>query len=151
MRLLDANLLIYAYDSSSHFHLRAKPWLEQLLSEPEPVWIPWNSLLAFLRITTNPRILQNPFSIEEATTIASEWLQRPTVSILEPGTRYWSILSRMLPAAQARGDLVMDAHLAALAIEHGALLLSTDRDFSRFDGLRWLNPLEEAGWVHDGP
>lgn len=151
MKLLDANVLIYAYDSSSLFHRRAKPWLEDLLSQPETVWVPWNSLLAFLRITTNPRILESPFTIEEAAAIVDEWLALPMVSILEPGARYWTILRQMLPAAQARADLVMDAHLAALAIEHGALLLSTDRDFSRFEGLRWQNPLEEAGWVHEEP
>ena len=150
MRLLDANLLLYAYDASSPFHSRARTWFEELLSGLDPVWLPWSSIHAFLRIGTNPRILENPFSVDEAASIVDEWLEHPSVSILEPGARYWPILSRMLPAAQARGNLVMDAHLAALAIEHGATLLSTDRDFTRFDGLRWVNPLEEAGWVHEG-
>lgn len=149
MRLLDANLLLYAYDASSPFHSRARPWFEELLSELEPVWLPWASIHAFLRIGTNPRILENPFKIDEAVSIVGEWLEQPAVSILEPGARYWPILGRMLPAAQARGNLVMDAHLAALAIEHGATLLSTDRDFTRFKGLRWANPLEEAGWIHE--
>jgi uncharacterized protein len=150
MKLLDANVLLYAYDASSHFHSRARPWLEELFTDLEPVWLPWSSVHAFLRIGTNPRILENPFSIEEATAIVSEWLDHPTVSILEPGTRYWPILCRLLPAAQARGNLVMDAHLAALAIEHGATLYSTDRDFTRFEGLKWQNPLEYSGWIHEG-
>ena len=150
MNLLDANLLIYAYDASSPFHRRAREWFEKLLSALEPVWLPWSSIHAFLRICTNSRILENPFTVEEATAIVDQWLEQPAVSILEPGARYWPILSRMLPAAQARANLVMDAHLAALAIEHGATLLTTDRDFTRFDGLRWKNPLEEAGWVHEG-
>lgn len=149
MKLLDANLLLYAYDASSPHHERARPWLEELLSEPEPVWLPWNSILAFLRIGTNARIVRNPFPIDEAVEIVSEWLGRPNVSILEPGARYWPILSRLLPAAQAKANLVMDAHLAALAIEHGATLLSSDQDFSRFQDLRWENPLEQPGWVHD--
>ncbi len=150
MKLLDANVLLYAYDASSPFHSQARPWLEELFSGLEPVWLPWTSIHAFLRIGTNPRILENPFSIEEASAIVGEWLERPTVQVLEPGPRYWPILSRLLPAAQARGNLVMDAHLAALAIEHGATLLSTDRDFTRFEGLQWQNPLEQAGWIHEG-
>lgn len=150
MKLIDANLLLYAYDASSPFHSQARPWLEELFSDLEPVWLPWASIHAFLRIGTNPRILENPFSVEEATTIVGEWLEQPTVQVLEPGPRYWPILSELLPAAQARGNLVMDAHLAALAIEHGATLLSTDRDFTRFAGLRWQNPLKQAGWVHEG-
>ncbi len=150
MKLLDANLLIYAYDASSPFHSRAREWFEETLSGLDPVWLPWSSIHAFLRITTSSRILGNPFAVEEAVSIVGEWLERPTVSILEPGARYWPILSRLLPAAQARANLVMDAHLAALAMEHGATVLTTDRDFTRFDGLKWSNPLEQAGWVHEG-
>ena len=113
------------------------------LSGAEPVRLPWVTLLAFLRISTNPRILRNPLTTATATGIASSWLARPGVATLAPGAGYWSILCRLLESAQARGPLVMDAHLAALAIENGALLCSADSDFARFAGLRWHNPLRE--------
>lgn len=142
MILVDANLLIYAYDSDSRLHDRARPWLERTLTRAEPVRLAWVTLLAFLRITTNPRVLARPLSIAEAMGIVDEWLGQPSVATLEPGARYWTILKDLLPAAQIRGPLVMDAHLAALAIEHGATLLSTDRDFARFPGVQVRNPLE---------
>jgi toxin-antitoxin system PIN domain toxin len=141
MILVDANLLLYAYDASSKFHARARPWLEELLSGADPVGLAWVTLLAFLRIGTNPRALTRPLPLGEAVQIVSSWLAQPGVVRLEPGDRHWEILSRLLEPAQARGPLVMDAHLAALAIEHGAVLATSDRDFSRFDGLRTVNPL----------
>jgi toxin-antitoxin system PIN domain toxin len=141
MILIDANVLIYAYDSSSPFHGPARRWLEEVLSRPEPVRLAWVSILAFLRITTHPRVFEKPLSIDEAVSIVDSWLGQPPVAVLEPGSRYWPILRQLLPAAQARGPLVMDGQLAALAIEHGATLCSTDLDFTRFEGLRLENPL----------
>lgn len=141
MILVDANLPIYAYDSSSKYHPPARSWFEGILSDSEPVKFSWTTLLAFLRITTHSRIFPQPFSIEEASAIIDEWLDLPQVGILQPGRRHWSILRRILPEAQIRGPLVPDAHLAALAIEYGATLCSHDRDFSRFDGLSWQDPL----------
>lgn len=151
MILIDANLLIYAYESSSLFHPKAKDWLEEMLSRPEPVRLAWSSILAFLRITTHQRIFAQPFSLEEAQEIVDSWLAQPQVEILTPGPRHWSILRELLTNAQARGPLVMDTHLAALAVEYGASLCSTDRDFARFERLRWENPLEkpQPGWVHE--
>lgn len=152
MILIDANLLIYAYDSSSLFHASAKAWLEEVLSRPEPVRLAWSSILAFLRITTHHRIFSQPFSMAEAQGFVDTWLAQPQVEILVPGPRHWRILREILTKAQARGPLVMDAHLAALAVEYGASLNSTDRDFGRFDQLRWQNPLEkkpQPGWVHE--
>ncbi len=142
MILSDVNLLLYAHDVGSPFHPAARRWLEGTLDQPTPFALAWVTLLSFLRISTNPRALQRPYSVVEAGNIVAEWLGRANVRILSPGEQHWSILQRLLVQAQALGDLVSDAHLAALAIEHGALLCSTDRDFSRFPGLRWENPLE---------
>ena len=99
------------------------------------------TVLAFLRISTNPRALEHPFPVSEAVAIVSEWLDRPMVTVLGPGERHWEILRNLLQEGQAPGPLVMDAHLAALAIEHGAALSTSDRDFARFPGLRLSNPL----------
>jgi len=144
MMLLDANLLLYAYDSSSEHHEGARKWLQRVLSQPEPVALAWTTVLAFLRISTHPRALQRPFSIAEAASIVSGWLAVPALRILQPGEQHWAILSALLAEGQARGPLVMDAHLAALAIEHGASLCTTDRDFARFRELRVVNPLETS-------
>lgn len=141
MILPDANLLIYAYDSSSPFHDRARQWLEGALSGRDLVLFPWASILAFVRITTNPRAFAAPMSLEYATGIVSEWLARPVVRVVAPTPRHWVILERLIVEGQARGPMVSDAHLAALAIEHGAILHTTDRDFSRFDDLRYVNPI----------
>lgn len=139
MILVDANLLLYAYQPSAAQHERARAWLEEVLSEPEPVRLAWVTLLAFLRVATSPRIFEYPFSIEEAVGIVSTWLDQPMVSILDPGERHWTILSDLLVRTQSRGPNVMDAYLAALAIEHGATLFTTDQGFRRFPGLRLLN------------
>jgi toxin-antitoxin system PIN domain toxin len=100
-------------------------------------------LWAFLRISTSPKVFEQPLSIAEATAIVSSWLERENTGLLDPGDRYWEILQRLLEDAQCTGPLVTDAALAALAIEHGATLYTTDRDFSRFPGLSWRNPLTE--------
>lgn len=141
MILIDANILLYAYDSSSQHHLKARRWLENILSEPQPVRLAWVTILAFLRISTNRKIFENPFSISEATSIVKKWLEHPVLDLLHPTERHWPILSKLLKEGQAYGPLVMDAHLAALAIEHGAKLYTTDKDFSRFDELEVINPL----------
>lgn len=141
MILVDANLLLYAYDSGSEHHAVARRWIEEAFSAPQPVRLAWVTVLAFLRITTNPRLRAQPFTPAEAVSIVDEWLSLPNVAILKPGERHWSILRGLLPESQARGPLAMDAHLAALAIEHGATLCTTDRDFTRFAALRVANPL----------
>ena len=143
MILIDANLLLYAYDTSAESHRRAKEWLGQALSKPEPVGLSWLTILAFLRISTDRRIFLRPLSIKEALNIVSEWLSSSTVHVLSPTDRHFEILKSLLAAGQAVGPLVMDGHLAALAIEHGAVVYTTDRDFARFPGLKFLNPLEE--------
>ena len=144
MILVDANLLLHAYNASSDRHVGARNWLEEVMSGSEPVGLAWVTILAFLRIGTNPRVFPYPLSPAEASEIVSQWLQRPMVMILEPSERHWASLSGLLTTTQSRGPLVMDAHLAALAVEHGAVLYSTDRDFARFPGLRVRNPLESS-------
>lgn len=141
MILVDTNLLLYAHDNDSPFHAGARDWLEHTVSEV-PVGFAWVTLLAFLRLTTSSRPMRQPYTTTEATSVMGELLQCPNVCMLQPGDRHWDILKKLVSQGQASGNLVMDAHLAALAIEHGALLCTTDRDFSRFPGLRWENPLE---------
>lgn len=142
MIFLDANILLYAYDSSSPFHPPARRWLASVLSRPEPVGLPWATLLAFLRISTNPRAFAHPLTTLEAVAIVSKWLEQPTVVVPPPTERHWPILSRILAETRTRGPGISDAHLAALTLEHGAILCTTDRDFKRYPGLKTLNPIE---------
>ena len=135
MILVDANLLLYAYDSTAPQHEPARRWLQGVFSSPEPIGLPWVSILAFLRISTQPRILTEPLLMAEAVSLVNEWLAQPNVTILAAGQRHWEILTELLAESQSRGLLVTDAHLAALAIEHGATLCTADRDFRRFSGL----------------
>jgi toxin-antitoxin system PIN domain toxin len=139
--LVDANVLLYAYNASDPRHARARSWLEEAVAGPTPVRLAWVTVLAFVRIATNPRAFAQPMSIAEATATVSRWLAQPSVGLVEPSVRHWEILEPLLVVAQARGDLVTDAHLAALAIEHGAVICTTDRDFTRFPGLRAIDPL----------
>ena len=141
MILIDASLLLYAYHPKAERHEASRAWLEASLSGPELVRFAWLTLWAFLRITTNRRVFERPLSVPEAEEAVSRWLSRPNAGILDPGERYWSILGSLMRDGQTTGPLVMDAALAALAIEHGATLQTTDRDFARFAGLKWTNPL----------
>jgi len=140
--LLDANLLLYACNEADDHHADARAWLEGALAGQEEVRLAWVTILAFLRIGTNPRAFEQPLSIQEAVGHVSAWLAQPVVGIIEPAERHWSILSGLLPSAQAKANLVMDAHLAAMAIEYGATLCTSDRDFTRFQGLRLRYPLD---------
>jgi toxin-antitoxin system PIN domain toxin len=142
MILVDANLLLYAYNQDAPEHAAARSWLEVTLSAPTPFGLSWQTILAFIRISTNKRAFPQPLSVQEATEIVAQWLDRPSVTILQPGERHWALLVGMLRVGQASGPLAMDAHLAALAVEHGATLYSTDRDFARFVGLNVANPLQ---------
>ncbi len=144
MILLDANVLLYAYNPSFSQHQAARTWLEDVLSSPEPVGLPWASILAFLRIGTNPRAFPEPLTTGEAVDIVADWLAHPTFVIVQPGDPHWEILKRLLLAMQVRGPEVSDAHLAALAVEHGCTLCTTDRRFAAFPGVRVVNPLEAS-------
>jgi toxin-antitoxin system PIN domain toxin len=139
--LIDANLLLYAYHERAEQHASSRAWLEAALSGPELIRFAWLTLWAFLRIGTNPRVFERPFSTSEAEAVVSSWLAQPAAGILEPGERHWEIVGALMREGQAAGPLVMDAVIAAIALEHGATLCTTDRDFSRFAGLKWTNPL----------
>ena len=141
MNLLDANILLYAYNTATEQHERARRWLEDTLAGSVPVAFCWPTILAFLRITTSPRAVSRPLPIAEASSIVESWLALPIATLLLPTDRHWEILGKLLVAGQASGPLVSDAHLAALAIEHGATLITNDRDFARFAGLRVDYPL----------
>ncbi len=141
MILVDANLLIYARTTVFSQHEAARDWLDGRLNGSARVGLPWASLLAFLRLVSNPRVFERPEHIATAWQQVEEWLDCETVWIPQPAARHPDILGGLLRSAAAGGKLVPDAYLAALAIEHGLTLASTDGDFARFPGLRWENPL----------
>jgi toxin-antitoxin system PIN domain toxin len=139
--LIDTNLLLYAYHPRAEQHERSRVWLEGALSGHDFVRFTWLTLWAFIRIATNPRVFERPLSVTEAEAAVSSWLSQSAAGILEPGERHWDILRELMHDGQTIGPLVTDAVLAAIAIEHGATICTTDRDFSRFAGLKWINPL----------
>lgn len=141
MIVVDANLLLYAYDSSFPRHKEARAWLEKVFSGTQPVLLPWESIGAFARIMSNRRLPGNRFSIEEVVEMVDRWLEQPNVRPLGPGEQHWPLFRQILVEGQASGDLTSDARLAALTMECGGVLHTTDRDFARFPGLQWTNPL----------
>lgn len=141
MLVADVNLLLYATNADSPRHAAAKRWWEKVLSGDETIALPWLVILAFLRISTNPKIFPKPLEPIVALRIVDEWLALPSVQILEPTERHWGILKDLLASSGTAGNLTSDAHLAAFAIEHGAVLCSADTDFRRFAKLRWQNPI----------
>ena len=141
MILPDINLLLHAYNSESPVHPAARAWWEGLLNGTRPVGLAWAAVLGFIRITTHRQILTNPLPVTAACAHARAWLAQPYVSLIDPGARHSEILFGLLESLGTAGNLTTDAHLAALAIEHQAELHSTDADFARFPGLRWVNPL----------
>lgn len=141
MTLIDANLLLYAVDSSAPQHEAAKSWLDEELSSDRPTGFAWLALLAFLRVSTNPRVYHRPLAVPEALDHIGAWLGHPGSIVLAPGRRHMPILRSLLEPRGTAANLTSDAHLAAIAIERNALLFSADRDFARFEGLRWANPL----------
>lgn len=138
--IVDANVLIFAVDEQSHFHAAARTWLEGALNGVERVGFPWASLMAFQRIMTHPRITTNPLTADVAWGHVTDWLDADQAWVPTPGARHRDILGRLLVQGDARGNLVPDAHLAALALEYGTGICSFDSDFARFDGLSWINP-----------
>jgi toxin-antitoxin system PIN domain toxin len=142
VKLPDVNLLLYAIDEGSARHEPARAWVEERLSGTETLAFSWVVLLAFIRLTTSPRVFQSPLSTSAALDLVDSWLAQPCVAVVHPTSRHASVLRDLLEPLGTAGNLTTDAHLAALAIEHGAELCSTDRDFSRFAGLRWANPLD---------
>jgi uncharacterized protein len=140
--LVDANILVYASVTTFPQHDPAREWLDQRINGAGPVGLPWSALLGFLRLVTNPRIFGHPVSMAVAWRQVNAWLECATVWTPEPTIRHRELLARLLTLPGVLGNLVPDAHLAALAIEHGLTLCSTDGDFARFPGLRWINPLQ---------
>jgi toxin-antitoxin system PIN domain toxin len=139
--LVDANLVIWAHHEHFTHHLSARAWWANALTATPLVGIPWPTALAFLRISTHPRALTRPLSLEAAWSVVRGWLERPNVQCPVPTDRHAGIFEQLLTAGHAVGDHTSDAHLAALAIEWGLELQSADRDFARYTGLRWRNPL----------
>jgi toxin-antitoxin system PIN domain toxin len=141
MILLDANLLIYAVNQDAPLNRKAKSWLESVLSGQQTVGFPWTVLLAFVRLTTRPGLFRHPLPVDTAFDLVACWLEQPSATIVHPGPRHLTVLRELLRPLGTAGNLTSDAHLAALAIEHGAELCSSDTDFARFHGLKWRNPL----------
>jgi uncharacterized protein len=141
VRLIDVNLLLYAVDEASPQHERARSWLEATLSGSETVALPWVALLAFVRLVTRAAVFMDPLTPDEALDFVDGWLTQPSVVVVHPTDRHAAVLRELLHPLGTAGNLTTDAHLAALAIEHGATLFSADADFSRFPGLRWVDPL----------
>ena len=143
MITIDANVLLYAYNKDSEFYAAASGWLESYLDGPRPLGLSWHILTAFLRISTNPRLFLVPQTADEASNIVSELLMHPNVHVLLPTAYHWKVFRSLIREGQVTGPLVMDAHLAALAVEHDARLATTDRDFARFPRLDFFNPLTQ--------
>lgn len=143
MILVDSNLLLYAKFEDVPQHRRAKAWVEEQMNGTTRVGIPWQSSLAFLRLATNQRVFAHPLPIAAAWKQLMEWLDRPKVWIPEPTEEHASVLGDLLLDASVTGNLVADAHLAALAIEHGLTICSADSDFAKFAGVSWLNPMTD--------
>jgi hypothetical protein len=141
VKIVDVNLLLYAVNSDWPRHAAARAWLEDLLNGDETVGIPWSVILGFLRIATNPRALAKPIDTPDALTRVDEWLALENVDVVREKDDHWDKLRGLIAAAGTAGNLTTDAHLAALAISHDAVLCSSDLDFGRFKGLRWENPL----------
>lgn len=141
MLIPDVNILIYAYDSSAPQHAAARLWWETTLSGERPVGLPWASILGFIRIMTHPGIQERPMRVADCVRRVRAWIEAPGVNILTPGEQHAEILFQFLTQLGSAGNLTTDAHLAALALEYQAELVSTDADFARFPGLRWFNPL----------
>lgn len=144
MKLPDVNLLLYAVDETSPRHETAQAWLEQTLSGSETVAFAWVVLLAFVRLSTHAAVFAHPLDIEEALDLLDSWLAQPCVTVVAPTARHADVLRELLSPLGTAGNLTTDAHLAALAIEHGAELCSCDADFGRFSGVRWTDPLDSA-------
>jgi uncharacterized protein len=142
VRLLDANILLYAYDSSSTHHAVCREWLEAALNDDELVGLPWPTSLAFIRIATNPRAVRRPLATADACAIVGALLERPGVVVVEPGEQFWRNFQQVVSEARISGPLVTDAVLVALALEQGASLCSTDRDFRRFRGITVVDPTD---------
>lgn len=144
MIVVDANLLLYAYDGTAPQQKAAAAWLERTLATGEAVALPWITIWAFIRISTNARTWRRPISLTDAFAVLGELMAEPAVVHLEPGPRHWELLQQLAMKYNSSGPRLTDTVLAALAIENGAVLASADRDFARFSELHWVNPLDDG-------
>jgi uncharacterized protein len=140
MKIVDANVLLYAVNSASAHHQSCRRWLDGALSGSDAVGLAWVPLLAFIRLTTKEGLFPSPLRPEEAMGRVADWLGAPTAVTVNPTPRHAEVLSRLLAQVGTGGNLVNDAHLATLAVEHRASIVSYDSDFGRFDGIRWDRP-----------
>ena len=141
MKLIDANLFLFAWNTSAPESARAANWLEEAFWGEEPAATSWTTVLAFLRLATS-KVFTSPMTTKEASAVVESWFSEAGLRILEPTERHWEVMRRLLDASGARGNLVSDVHLAALAIEHNATLCTDDLDFRKFPGLKVSLPLQ---------
>jgi toxin-antitoxin system PIN domain toxin len=141
MKLVDLNVLLYAINTSAPHHDRLRSKWEHLLADEEPVGLAWIVVIGFLRVATNPKAYSPPLSVEDALEVVNEWIGHPNVRVVGETSEHWLVLRPMIAHTGTAGNLTTDTHLAALAISHGAVLVSCDGDFARFPKLRWENPL----------
>jgi uncharacterized protein len=140
VKVVDANVLLYAVNRDAPHHVPARRWLDAALTGEEAIGFAWVVLLAFLRLTTRQGLFPKPLTLRQAVSVLEAWLARPTAVLLEPTARHLGVLHGLLAPLSTAGNLVTDAHLAALAIEHGGEVVSFDTDFGRFPDLRWRMP-----------
>lgn len=140
MKLVDANVLLYAVDADSHHHDASRRWLDEALSGTDTVLLPWVCALAFVRLTTSPRIYERPLSVDDAIEIVDAWLKHPAAISPEPSAGHLDRLRECLRATRTGGDLVTDAHLAAMAAQHRSMVVTFDSDFARFPRINWTRP-----------
>ena len=140
MNVVDANVLLYARNRADPRHERSRRWLDRALSGHETVGLPWVSLLAFLRLSTKVGLFPSPLPVDESVAQVRAWLRSPAALVPEPSPRHLDVLAGLLAETGAGGNLVADAHLAALAVEHDATVVTFDNDFGRFTGVRWQRP-----------
>ncbi|HEV2326066.1 MAG TPA: TA system VapC family ribonuclease toxin [Terracidiphilus sp.] len=144
MIVIDANLLIYAYDPTCPDHDKAREWLEGIFSGKETAGIPWLNISAFVRVLTTPAVMAKRIAVSRVLAIVDQWLEIPNVRVLAPTERHWALFRQMVMDGAAQGRMITDAEVAALTIEHAGILYTNDRDFARFPGLRWVNPLQKS-------
>lgn len=140
MKLVDANVLLYAVNRDEHHHAQARGWLDRALRGTETVGFTWPVLLGFLRVSTRAAVFARPLEARKAVEVARGWLDQGPAVVIEPTPRHLDVLAGLLGESGAAGNLVSDAHLAALALEHDATVISYDTDFDRFEGVRWMSP-----------
>jgi toxin-antitoxin system PIN domain toxin len=141
VKLVDLNVLLYVVNEDSHRHRAALDGWNAAINGDETIGLPWVVLLGFLRISTNPRVFPRPLEVDDAIAKINTWLSLENVRVLRESDSHWEMLRSLISKAGTAGNLTTDAHLAALAIGHAAVLVSCDSDFGRFKGLRWENPL----------